>query len=51
MKTKEFIKAEENFRIEEEKRYQRKHKRAQAEQLTQLKETKKEKGFKAKPNK
>jgi hypothetical protein len=48
MKTKAFIKAEENFKIEEEKRYQRKNKHAQVEQLTQLKEAKKPKGFSAK---
>lgn len=48
MKNRVFIKAEENFKIEEEKRYQRKDKHPQVEELTKLKEKKKPKGFKAK---
>jgi hypothetical protein len=44
MKNPEYIKAEENFKIEQEKRFQRKDKRAQVEKLTLLKETKKPKG-------
>jgi hypothetical protein len=44
MKTREYIKAEENFKIDSEKRYQRKDKRLQVEQLTLHKETKKPKG-------
>ncbi len=48
MKNKDFIKAAENFTIEEEKKFQRKDKKPQVEQLTQLKETKKPKGFHAK---
>lgn len=48
MKSREYIKAEENLKIEKEKRYQRKHKRLQVEQLTLLKETKKPKGGKEK---
>ncbi|MCU0368438.1 MAG: hypothetical protein MUF39_06375 [Cyclobacteriaceae bacterium] len=44
MKNREYIKAEENLKIEQEKRYQRKDKRAQVENLTLLKETKKPKG-------
>ena len=44
MKTREYIKAEENFKIDQEKRYQRKDKRLQVEQLTLHKETKKAKG-------
>lgn len=43
MKTREEIKAAENLKIDKEKRYQRKDKRAQVENLTQLKETKKPK--------
>ncbi len=41
MKTREFVKAEENLKIESEKRFQRKMKRPQVEKLTLLKETKK----------
>jgi hypothetical protein len=41
MKPREYIKAEENFLIEKEKRYQRKNRRPQEEYLTTLKETKK----------
>jgi len=48
MKTKDFIKAAENFTIDEEKLFQRKDKKPQVEKLTQLKEIKKPKGFKAK---
>jgi hypothetical protein len=44
MKTREYIKAEENFKIDQEKRYQRKDKRLQVEQLTLHKEVKKLKG-------
>ena len=44
MKNREYIKAEENFKIEKEKRFQRKSKRAQVETLTLLKESKKPKG-------
>jgi hypothetical protein len=44
MKTREYVKAEENFKIDLEKRYQRKDKRLQVEQLTLHKETKKPKG-------
>lgn len=44
MKNREYIKAEENLKIEEEKRFQRKNKRAQVEKLTLLKEEKKPKG-------
>jgi hypothetical protein len=43
MKTREEIKAAENLKITSEKRYQRKDKRAQVENLTLLKETKKSK--------
>jgi hypothetical protein len=48
MKTREEIKAEENLKINSEKRYQRKDKRAQVEKLTLLKETKKTKASKPK---
>lgn len=48
MKTREYIKAEENLKIEQEKRYQKKDKRAQVEKLTLLKETKKPKQNSAK---
>ena len=48
MKNKDFIKAAENFAIDEEKLFQRKDKKPQVEQLTQLKESKKPKGFHAK---
>jgi hypothetical protein len=48
MKTREFIKADENFRIEEEKRFLHKDKKQQVEKLTLLKESKKAKGFHAK---
>ncbi|MEY4929958.1 MAG: hypothetical protein RI909_682 [Bacteroidota bacterium] len=48
MKSREYIKAEENFKIDQEKRYQRKNKRAQVEGLTTIKESKKEKGGKVK---
>ncbi len=41
MKTREFVKAEENLKIESEKRFQRKMKRPQVEKLTLLKEKKK----------
>lgn len=44
MKSKEYIKAEENFKIVQEKRFQRKDKRQQVEQLTLLKDEKKPKG-------
>lgn len=44
MKSREYIKAEENFKREEQKLYQRKDKRAQVENLTQMKEVKKAKG-------
>jgi hypothetical protein len=44
MKNREYIKAEENLKIEQEKRYQRRDKRQQVEQLTLLKENKKPKG-------
>lgn len=44
MKTREYIKAEENLKIDKEKRYQRKDKRKQVEQLTLLKDEKKGKG-------
>lgn len=40
MKTREFIKAEENLKIDQEKRYQRKDKRAQVEGLTTIKKDK-----------
>lgn len=43
MKSREYIKAEENFKIEQEKRFQRKDRRPQVEKLTLLKETKKPK--------
>lgn len=43
MKTREYIQAEENLKRDQEKRYQRKDKRAQVEQLTQLKDEKKAK--------
>ena len=46
MKTREFIKADENLKIESEKRYQRplqKMRRPQVEKLTLLKEEKKPK--------
>ena len=43
MKTREYIKAEENLKRDSEKRYQIKVKRAQEENLTQLKEKKKKK--------
>jgi hypothetical protein len=41
MKNKEYIKAEENLKREEQKLYQRKDKHQQVEQLTLLKEDKK----------
>jgi hypothetical protein len=44
MKTREYIKADENLKIDLEKRYQRKDKRLQVEQLTLHKENKKPKG-------
>ncbi|MFM7193355.1 MAG: hypothetical protein ACKO3B_09435 [Bacteroidota bacterium] len=44
MKSREYIKAEENFKREEQKLFQRKDKRAQVENLTLMKETKKPKG-------
>jgi hypothetical protein len=44
MKTRESMKAEENFKIDAEKRYQRKDERLQVEQLTLHKEIKKPKG-------
>jgi len=44
MKNKEYIKAAENFKREEQKLYQRKDKRAQVEKLTLMKEDKKPKG-------
>jgi len=47
MKTREYIKAEENFKIDQEKRYQRKNKRAQVEGLTTIKKDKKAKPAKA----
>lgn len=40
MKNPEYIKAEENFKIEQEKRFQRKDKRAQVEKLTGNQKTK-----------
>ncbi|MFZ9981548.1 MAG: hypothetical protein ACO3FI_05910 [Cyclobacteriaceae bacterium] len=43
MKNREYIKAEENLKRDSEKRYQVKVKRAQEENLTQLKEKKKKK--------
>jgi len=43
MKTRAYIKAEENLKRDSEKRYQIKVKRAQEENLTQLKEKKKKK--------
>jgi hypothetical protein len=48
MKSREYIKAEENLKIEQEKRYQRKDKRLQVEQLTLHREEKKPKGGKGK---
>jgi len=48
MKNREYIKAEENLKIDQEKRYLRRDKRLQVEQLTLLKETKKPKGGKEK---
>jgi hypothetical protein len=48
MKSREYIKAEENLKIEQEKRYQRKDKRLQVEQLTLYKEEKKPKAGKEK---
>jgi hypothetical protein len=44
MKNREYIKAEENFKIEQEKRFQRKIRRPHEEKLTLLKEKKKPKG-------
>lgn len=44
MKNREYIKAEENFKRDQEKRYQRKDKRLQVEQQTLIKDTKKPKG-------
>lgn len=41
MKPREYIKSEENFLIDKEKRYQRKIRRPQEENLTKLKESKK----------
>ncbi len=41
MKSREYIKAEENLKIDQEKRYQRKDKRAQVEGLTTIKKDKK----------
>jgi hypothetical protein len=43
MKSREYIKAEENLKIDQEKRYQRKDKRAQVEGLTTIKKDKKAK--------
>jgi len=40
MKSREYIKAEENLKIDQEKRYQRKDKRAQVEGLTTIKKDK-----------
>jgi hypothetical protein len=48
MKTREEIKAAENLKIDKDKLYQRKDKRAQVENLTLLKETKKPKSSTAK---
>ena len=48
MKSREYIKAEENLKIDKEKRYQHEDRRQQVEQLTLLKETKKPKGGKEK---
>jgi hypothetical protein len=48
MKNREYIKAEENFKIDQEKRYQRKDKRLQVEQQTLLRDAKKPKGFSGK---
>jgi len=48
MKSREFIKAEENLKIDQEKRYQRKDKRAQVEGLTTIKKDKKAKVAKEK---
>jgi hypothetical protein len=47
MKNREYIKAEENLKIDSEKRFQHKIKRAQVEKLTLHKETKKEKAPKS----
>lgn len=44
MKNREYIKAEQNFKREEQKLWQRKDKRAQVENLTTMKEVKKPKG-------
>lgn len=41
MKSREYIKAEENLKIDQEKRYQRKDKRAQVEGLTTIRKDKK----------
>lgn len=46
MKSREYIKAEENLKIDQEKRYQRKDKRAQVEGLTTIKKDKKTKAAK-----
>lgn len=46
MKSREYIKAEENLKIDQEKRYQRKDKRAQVEGLTTIKKDKKAKAAK-----
>lgn len=48
MKNREYIKAQENLKIDQEKRYQRKDKRLQVEQQTLLKDTKKPKGGRGK---
>jgi hypothetical protein len=48
MKSREYIKAEENFKIEQEKRYLRKDKRAQVEGLTTIKKDKEAKVAKEK---
>lgn len=45
MKTREFVKAAENLKIEQEKRYQRKVKRIQEEKQTALRDFKKPKGW------
>ena len=45
MKTREFVKAAENLKIDQEKRYQRKVKRIQEEKQTTLRDFKKPKGW------
>lgn len=45
MKTREFIKATENLKIDQEKRYQKKVKRIQEEKQTMLVDFKKPKGW------